>query len=350
MAKKASSKPKRQQRRALLQPDSIPQVKKSLHLERQKFQDSKRGDLVATQLSFADLAQMEQESPMEFVLGLNLSLPERKALHSLQALLDQTNYEGNLPGEHLTSTIFKYSGLLPRLAINRSDYYRYYGIKPIRGKYQGRQRVEADEALNSLATEKRSVIYEKHRWEKGKRVSDIVMAKAPLIQIEMEAVAYQGLTQEEADRVKAGEELPGGFSGIIVKFGPLFMDQIDTFYLLAPVSLYEEIRELQGGRRASPAVPLFIDWLLTLDLAEIKIGKTSLSEKLGLSGHIAERHIKRLDKALGQCFETAQNLGFLLDYEEISGFDKLGTYLFKLNPDRCPRVRRKLIQKESWSS
>jgi hypothetical protein len=50
---------------------------------------------------------------------------------------------------------------------------------------------------------------------------------------------------------------------LIIVISPLLVDQIETFYLLKPVTLHAEIRQLHGSKRTSRAVSLFIEWLLT---------------------------------------------------------------------------------------
>ena len=48
----------------------------------------------------------------------------------------------------------------------------------------------------------------------------------------------------------AGQDLPEKRqTRLIIDISPLLVDQIDTFYLLKPVTLHAEIRQLYGSKR-----------------------------------------------------------------------------------------------------
>ena len=147
------------------------------------------------------------------------------------------------------------------------------------------------------------------------------------------AKGYKGLEQEEAAQVKAGQNLPHRATALEIDIGPLLVDGLADFFLLKPTTLHQEIRAVLGSRRVSRAVSLFIEWLLTVNLPKIKISRDKLATKLRLGYLIEQRKQSRIDKRLLEAIETAQELGYLLEWEE----DAFGVYHFTLNPERMGR-------------
>ena len=317
-----------------LQPELI---RAGMYLTLQKFGSSKR-DEEAGQLSLLepglDLAELAEQPELE-VIGLDLSVSEDRALQALQILLEKTDYRGNLPSQETDSLIWKWRGSLPRLALTYTDYFEAYQLQKQGDQYQGREREIALEALESLERP-RTVFYKRKRWSGSgkarKAVYDVVKATKPLISI---TKGWQDLSEEEAERVLAGQEhIAGRTTRLLIEFSPLWVDGIDSFYFLKPVTFHTEIQQLLGSRRYSKAVPLFIEWLLTLNTPIARIGKKLLAEKLRLDYLLKQGHTGKLDKYLTEAFETAKALGYLLSYEEASGM-----LIFKLNAERCQRIK-----------
>ena len=121
----------------------------------------------------------------------------------------------------------------------------------------------------------------------------------------------------------------------MIEFSPLWVDGIESFYLLKPAKLHAEIKAHLGDRRISGAVSLFIEWLLTLNRTPWPIGKELLAEKLHLDYLIKQRTKAKVENGSGEAFETAKELGFLLAYRE----EPSGMLLFDLSPERCQRLQ-----------
>ena len=314
-------------------------VRAGMYFTLQKLGDKER-DQQARQLSFfgADSQQPEPEDgqKIEFI-RFHLSASEDRAAHALQVLLDRTGYHGNLPSEKIYSEAWKWTGRLPRLAITYSDYFEAYGLKRMGyGSYYSHEAEIALEALASLQQPK-TAYYTRKRWigegKARKPVYDVIKATRPLISI---TKGWQGLSQEEASRVLAGQEnIPGRTTRLLIELNPLWVDEIENFYLLKPARLHAEIRDILGGGKHSGAVSLFIEWLLTLNRTPWRIGKELLAEKLHLDYLIRQRKRTEVDKRLKEAFETAKELGYLLAYRE----EPAGMMLFDLNSERCKRVQ-----------
>jgi hypothetical protein len=278
------------------------------------------------------------------IYGLDLTVSEEKALSAIQILLDRTNYEGNLPGDIVQSSSWKYEGYLPKLSMTFTEYYEAYGLAKIRGQYQGRQATEALQALHNLA-ESRSVCYRRQRRDgKGKKsrlVYDVVRVTKPLISF-MEG--YYDLEEAEADQIIAGQSLPlKRKTKLVIEVSPLLVDQIDSFYLLKPTALYKEIQALQEGKRPSTINISFINWLLTKNFQIVRINKKSLIERLPPLKKLKERRrTTELEERIQEALQMAKDLGYLLDYRE----EATGLLILTLNPDRCKRIKPKTEEEE----
>ncbi len=306
--------------------------KAGLYAELQKFGSSRASDQLP-------LWQEGEEEPLQ-VTGLDLTVSEDKALSAIQILLHKTDYQGNRPGKEATSQAFQWSGTLPVLAVSYSDYFEAYGLQPAGDQYQGHQADEALEALRSLAERPRTVFYERKHWQgegrARRQLSDIVRAKAPLVKL-TELTAYKDLEQEEAQAVKAGQDLPEKMraTGLLLEASPLLVDSLLDFYVLKSPALHREIQQLLGSKRISRTVSLFVEWLLTKNTARVRIGKDKLIDKLRLTRYVERRHREIAEARLQEAFQVAKDLHYLLDYKE----EPTGMLSFELSPERCSRIR-----------
>ena len=307
-----------------------PYYRAGMRAELQKFGSSQQ----AIQLLLGEDSEMAPENKLE-IYGLDLSVSEDKALNAIQKLLDKTDYQGNTPGEQITSTAFKWEGYIPKLSITYSDFYEAYGLKKTKGQYQGRQAQEALLALKSL-TETRRICYKRDKWigsgKTRRQLHDIIRATEPLIRI---VEGFTDLETAEAEIVLSGQDLPKRRqTRLLIECSPLLVDEIDTFHLLKPSALFSEIQALYPGRRISRTNPLFIEWLLTLDKPRWQISIKSLAHKLRLDSLIDQRKSTRLDEKIQEALQVAKETGYLLEYSEKS----IGLIELTLNPEKCKRI------------
>jgi len=314
---------------ALYKPEVYPG---SMYAELQKFGKTERQ---ARQLTLTEELQQAGSEAVE-ITGLDLDGSQDKALSAIQVLLARTNYEGNLPGMYVSSPEYHWEGILPGLEFTVPEYLEAYGLeKNERGVFPGRQRELAIDALESLCQPRR-IVYKKPRWEKGKRLYDVIVVYKPLIEL---LEGYYGLKEAEAEAVQAGRSLPGKISVIGVRPSPLLMDGITNFYLLKPATLHKELEEQVARRRGSRArvsraYSLFIQWLLTKSHSVEKVNRDTLVAKLRLEKYREQRKLKAAHKQIDEALALAKELGYLQDYEE----DAFGVITLRLNPERCSRV------------
>lgn len=329
MARKPRSQP--QQPRVITGDLAIqPYFRGSMHVELQKFKNRDR----TTQLMLGETEVQEMEAIDTH--GLDFTNSQYRALDAIQKLLDKTGYKGNIPGETISSTAFKWEGFLPRLSVTYSDYFEAYGLEK-RGDqyYQGSQAQEAIQALRSLA-ETRRMSYVRKRWTgKGRgrrRVNDVIRVTKPLVSF---IEGFQGLTEEETALIVEGGDLPEKRqTRLVIDISPILVDQIDTFFLLKPTRLHNEIKQLLGGKKYSKSITTFLYWLMTKNKKVIKISRARLAERLRLDYLIEQRKPTLLDTRLQEAFQVAKELEYLLDYRE----ELTGLLVFTLNPARIKRI------------
>jgi len=325
-----TNKPEKQPQVINMEQASAPETYRAgLHLELQKFPDSRRDKRRDRQLLFFDTGEpgVIQRLP---ATGLNLSVPEDRALSAIQKLLDKkTDYKGQEQKE-VDSEAFKYRGTLPVLVTTYTEYLEAYGLKKHRGSYGGAEAVRAIEALDSLAKVDRHIYYDR-KGQDGKPYT--IRRTCPLIILEKLA-GWIGLTEEERSQPPE-EKASRGFS---VTVSPPFVDQLNTFFVRKPVSLHEDIKQVTGGRLPRATLQL-LNWLLTCDLLTVKIDESRLFEKLGLSADIEARHKTRAETKLQEALSIAYTLNYLT---EPASQDGTGVYTLHLNSERCSRVKAKV--------
>lgn len=316
-------------------------VRSPLYLEQQKFKDKEK---LHKQLSLSlDGRELEEAVEASGLDLSDLSVSELKAYDAVSQLLSRTGHKGSEPGKEAEVESMKWRGVLPVLLISRSDYFEAYGLKRKGdGSYYGHQAEEALEALRSLLTATRRVVYSRTTWSgKGKSRKaqrEAVVYTGPLASI-MER--YRDLSEEEQAALHQGVEPDRRSIGLEVLFGPIFMDGLDSFYVLRPATMYKEI---QAARRPKPVRRpdlLFADWLQTWNRQDISISKDKLMERIGLESYLKSRHKREAEAILLEVIETAQRLGYLLSWEERPGQLGESVLHFKLNPERIGRLKAK---------
>ncbi len=299
-----------------------------MYAELQKFGDSKRDQLML----WPDDQEQELPSPVT-VTGLDLSVSEDRALSAIQILLDRTDYQGNRASRPVQSPAYQGAYDLPILAVTYPEYLEAYGLtRGASGHFSRRWQDEALEALESLA-QARHICYRRRKVVKGKELFDVIRHTGPVLEITR---GWSDLVQEEADAVERGADLPERMRGMIITVSPLVVEGLKSFWLLKPVELHNEIKQLRGSR-APRAVSLFIQWLLTLDKSTWQVAKETLIDKLRLSDlYHRQRQKARVDKQIQEALATAKELAYLLTYQE----ERPGVIKLTLNPERCSRIRK----------
>ena len=315
------------------QQEAQPYFKAGMEVELQKF-----GKPEYSQLLLGEDTDIQQGS---LSYGLDLSETQDRALHAVQKLLADTDYQGNLEGVEKTSIDFKWKGYLPTLSMTYREYYEAYGLKPAGdGRYHGAQAQQALEALKSLTLARYQIVYNRTVYKSGKKSIEAIRVTAPIISSVGEA--FQDITEEELEQVKAGQDLSDRRNTkIAIIPSPVMLDRIhEGWYLLKPVGLHTEIQALYDGRRYPRAISLFLEWLLTLNKKDIKIGRDKLAVILRMDSLIRNRRKADIDKKINEALEVALALNYLLSYE----LQPTGLISMKLNPEINQRIKSRMAR------
>ncbi len=315
-----------------------PYFKAGMEVERQKF-----GKPEYSQLLLGEDADIRGGA---ISYGLDLTKPQARALDAIQKLLDATDYQGNMEGEELHSIDFKWQGYIPTLSFTPTEFYQAYGLEPAGdGRYHGSLAQEAIEGLKSLMIARYRLVYDRTVYKGGKKSIEAIRVTAPIISSVGEA--FQDITEEELEQVKAGQELSERRNTkIIITPSPILLDRIhESWYLLKPASFFTEIQELYPGKRYPDEVWLFLNWLLTWNKKEVRINKKNLAVILRMDSLIRNRRKADIDKRIAEALDVAMKLEYLLSYE-IQPIGSHGEYRIdmKLNPERIKRIKSRMAR------
>lgn len=344
-------------------------VKASLHAEMQKFgpiPNPKQPDLFESLLS-PGLQKEVKDYGIE-VIGMDLTHAQNQALFAIQSLLSKTGYKGNVPGESVESSGFKYKGNIPWLEFTPAEYLEAYGVKKHETKRGFKEfgveaRRTALRALIDLAKKQFLFVYKKTYWEegtKGKREEriDRIETLDTILQI---VRGWEALTKYEdrlLDTGKPNKTTDEKLKTVAIKPAPILIQDIDGYYLLKPANYLEQIKMLDPFRlKYSKYFLRFIDYLVTqAELKRrnkqplvIKIGFKELGYKLRMDTYIKNRMWLRMRQSFNKCYRQAKELGYLLEYETTQGQTKELERLV-LNPEKFDEVRRVEKEREKLAS
>jgi hypothetical protein len=252
----------------------------------------------------------------------------------MNVLLHATNFEGNVP-RMAKAPKWDWEGLLPRLRFTRPEYLAAYGLNRRRdGRFHRGKEVRALADLRSLADPKTiCFLRPTGNYKRGERTYSGKTIKTPLIIL---TKFYQDIPEREAEILRRNSDLDIRVTHIEVDFAPIWFDQIANRFLLKPLTLYEEIRRFNRGRKFPPAVYGLADYVLSFDYSPIVVNRETLECRLWLDRHRKQEHPERAIQALDLALRTVAGVG-LLDRFEFNGLRSVAMFQ---NLERCRRVRQ----------
>lgn len=327
-------------------------IKVSRHLEEQKWGKG-------TDESITWLSQRNKEVWIRKIrdgkpVGLDLTELQQRAVFAIQKLLAKTNYLGNLKGIKLDGeNSFQFTGYLPQVKFTSIEFFESCGLErreTTRGKseFSQKERKEALEALYSLSQIQVLFTYERKYYKGGHLKTDVVVAEKPLIEIMWE---LRELSEEEYHRLDAGQYTQAeldrrGTIGITPS--PVFVDQLQTYFLLKPANIYQESGRIIKGKHPK-YIPLFLEWInsqgqLQLQYHKeliVRINYRKLAEKLRMDSYIKKRQWTRIRKVLKKAYDVACQAGYLQEYRTVPGASVDEVEVFILNPARFTRGEKR---------
>lgn len=316
-------------------PKQEPMQREGRHFTGQKFQKD-ASDLKQFLLSEGKALDADELQRAVEVTGLNFSAPQLRAAAAIYNLLDSTDFKGNVtpePEREYKASHFR--GQLPRLQFTPAEFLRLYGIKRKRdGGLDCHEAETAFEALKSFKQPFRIVYRKPASYKNGEPAAyHTVVVEQGLIS----SLDDYGILQKTDSVQVVHRDVRDKIKHITIALSPLWVDEITSWYLRRPVTLYQEIRDFHHGHRFSDAVYLFADFLLSLDFSPIRIYVDTLERRLWLDRHRKQGQPGRARTAVEDALKTALHVRLLEAYRA----DGLGAVILDLNPDRCKLIAAK---------
>lgn len=335
-------------------------VRKGMHYAlyeldaQQRVKGRARGSQAAAQLMLGEtLAAAYQESLLGDIIGSDMTMAQRRAIHALYVLLHDRGYQ---PDEALDETTPRGDKVTFQSVIfTPIEYLEAYGLeRAASGRMPRAQRDEALEALNELARQHREISYQRVYFEqpsgkrgRPKRRANRIAYTGPLLTVTR---AYGGLEGTEIDNPEPPDAKR--LQLIKVSLHSILTDELDRYFYLQPRDWYKQLaaayQEETGKtlRKLPEALDLMATWLRTLRYNMVKweqglptytISKENLAAKILPANMLAQRRKRQQDEAITLAIRVNQRLGLLIQWEPAMG----GTgYKFWPNPEQCSRLKK----------
>jgi hypothetical protein len=282
------------------------------------------------------------------VIGSDMTMTQRRAIHALYVLLHDRRYQADEARDELTPKGHKVTW--KSLTFRPMEYLEAYGLERAGGgRFPRAMRDEALAALEELARQPRQIIYQRQYQEtvKGKkrRRSDRIVYTGPILTV---TKAYGGLEGDEIDNPDAPDNKR--LQAMKVTLHSIITDQLDEYFYLQPREWYQQLaaayQQVSGKtlRKLPDYLALMTTWLRTLGPKMVKweagqpcytIARDKLAEKILPANMLAQRRKSQQDEAIQLAIDVALELGLLLNYEPAMG--GVG-YKFWLNPENLSRL------------
>jgi hypothetical protein len=322
-------------------------IRAGLHLQKRKFGRS-------TEETNEIIKTMGLSVEVE---GLDFTPLQHRAVHAIQTLLHQTDYDGHESTGEMSIDEFHMTAKMPFLTIKPADFYKAFGCKKRnyngRNQYSSNEKQQAMDALRSLYEKRYILYYRKEVFFENKEPEErIIKVNMPLIGIA--ADAYKPIKQSEmlsTIKSNTGERQVKVMTSdkrleyLKLEISPIFYDQIDSYFIKKPINYLTEIKE--NYPKASKYVYNFIEYVLTRAAENkgkhIQISKENLAVILRMDGFIKNQKKQKIVDAINQCYSVALRLGYIkshstfkgktidsvdeikINYEKLNKFMKIGT-------------------------
>jgi len=282
--------------------------------------------------------------------GIKLGKAEEKILNSILNLLHKKSnikindknkpadperfYTGNLPTEKIT-----FGGNLLTAPLLRITPHEFFTEVTGSKDYSGKEIKDYNTALTELSSKQYLITYKRHRkilnGKKFETVIDRVEEYLPLFKI---IKYYEGLSIEEDKQLDENDnKLSRNRGEIILKLNPLFIDQLDTKFILYPIDINKRTEIASGGsKKVTEAITRLRDYLLRAisnKNYEISINRETLPHILGLDNYIKESRKKLINQRIDESLQAVKNLDLALEIKEVTGANYQPQYQFTLNKD-----------------
>lgn len=282
------------------------------------------------------------------VEGIKLSTAEDKLLNAILNILhkksntkvDNNNkpaepdkfYKGNLPPE-----IVIYGGAQIDTPVLRFTPHEFFTEVTGHKNYSGEEIKYYNKAILNLSTKNYLIKYKRHRkiktGNKTETAIDRVEEYQPLFRL---IKYYEGLTIEEDEILdRKGNKLSNKRGEIIIKLNPLFIDQIDTKFILYPTDINKRTEIASGGsHKVTTAIIKLRDHLLRYlsnKIYTVVIDKKNIPYMLGLDTYLKESRKKLITQRIEESLQAVKNMNLVIEIKDKTGANYQPQYEFILN-------------------
>lgn len=310
----------------------IPYIRAAVHLQLQKIGKSEREKKKIIE-SFKDDTDYQQIKNIN-VVGLDLTVLQNQALHAIQVLLDQTNYEGNMEPTYMNSPAFGFEGYLPVIKFTPANYYEAFGLtkrktKSGKNQFRGGDRENAIEALRSLYDRQFIICYTQAIYSKNKKIR-----KPKYVHVKVFRKLF-GDIEEKQEQDKNGQKY---LKSIMMTMSPVFVAQLKSYIVAKPINYIQEIKKISP--RASEYVYRFIEHVLTQSRLNNKNGLVRVNEEvlayqLRMDNFIKRKKGKEIRKVIEKGLEVAKGIGFISSYSIVNNMIE-----FQINYNKLVKVKK----------
>jgi hypothetical protein len=319
-------------------------IRTGLHLQKRKFGRS-------TEETSEIIKTMGLSVEVE---GLDFTPLQHRAVHAIQTLLHQTDYEGHERDNARWIEEFHMTARMLIIKIKPANYYKAFGCKKRnyngRNQYSSNEKRQAMDALRSLYNKRYILYYSKEVFFENKEPEErIVKVNMPLIG--RAADSYKPIKQSEilsTIKSKNGERQISVMTSdkrleyLTLEISPIFYDQIDNYFITKPINYLLEIKE--NYPRASKYVYNFIDYILTRAAENkgkhLQISKENLAVILRMDNYIKTQQKKKIEDVINQCYSVALRLGYIKSHSTYKGKTMDSVDEIKINYEKLSKFMK----------
>lgn len=275
--------------------------------------------------------------------GVDLTDIQMRVMEGILRGFSATNYKGNIAPvkkEEIAEQkysgklppTFKYLGELPRLRVTQKQVIEWAGLNT--GSAADKQR--ALDALNFLGVQQFCLYYNRLAYDEAGRPERDKKGNWKKEDVDAVDTLFVIKTVREEVDIKTplkSSKIRGDVKYYEITPSAIFLDQIETYFILMPFNWRDEIDALYQKKKFSAYIPKFIYFLrLQYELKrrsrnenpyQVKWSPEEIAIALKMPKTVYKRNKERMNNILEEAYSVAKRLGYLQNYERTGAVDVL---------------------------
>lgn len=275
--------------------------------------------------------------------GVDLTDIQMRVMEGILRGFSETNYKGNIASEKKEEIAqerylgklpptFKYIRELPRLRVTQKQVVEWAGLNT--GSAADKQR--ATDALKFLGVQQFCLYYNRLAYDQSGRPERDKKGNWKKEDVDAVDTLFVIKTVREEVDIKSplkGSKIRGDVKYYEITPSAIFLDQIETYFILMPYNWRDEIDALYQKKKFSAFIPKFIYFLrLQYELRrrsknekpyQIKWSPEEIAIALKMPKTVYKRNKERMNSILEEAYTVAKRLGYLQSVERTPAVDIL---------------------------